>query len=82
MPRIKSAKKRMRQTRARTTENRSQRSALRTAIKNARGATTPDEKAKAIALAEKLVSRAGRKRLIHPNAAARLKSGLAKAKSK
>ncbi|MBL8986453.1 MAG: 30S ribosomal protein S20 [Gemmatimonadales bacterium] len=82
MPRIKSAKKRMRQTRARTTHNRAQRSQLRTAIKNARQAETPEARAAALAVAEKLVSRAGQKRIIHPNAAARIKSRLAKTKAK
>ena len=80
MPRIKSAKKRMRQTRARTAVNRGHRSELRNAIKNVRQA--PDEKVRAVAIAraEKLISRAGQKRTIHPNAAARLKSRLAKIK--
>ena len=82
MPRIKSAKKRMRQTKARTVTNRGHRSQLRTAIKNARAAGTPESHAAAVATAEKLVSRAGRKRLIHPNAAARIKSRLAKAQAK
>ena len=35
-----------------------------------------------MAVAEKTLDRAGRKRLIHPNAAARLKSRLAKAAGK
>ncbi len=74
MPRIKSAKKRMRQTKARTAVNKGQRSQLRTAIKTVRGLTDPDARAKAFAEAEKLIDRAGQKRIIHPNAAARLKS--------
>lgn len=80
MPRLKSAKKRMRQARSRTAVNRTQRSQLRTAIKRVRQA--PDEKARAEALATaaKLIDRAGRKRLIHPNAAARQKSRLSKIK--
>ncbi|KAB2957609.1 MAG: DEAD/DEAH box helicase, partial [Thermoanaerobaculia bacterium] len=41
--------KRMRQTRARTTHNRAQRSQLRTAIKNARQAETPEARAAALA---------------------------------
>ena len=81
MPKIKSAKKRMRQTKARTTQNRGQRSQLRTAIKNARKAADPKAKAEAFAVAEKLIDRAGRKRLIHPNAAARIKSRLSKTRS-
>ena len=80
MPRIKSAKKRMRQTKARTIANRGQRSQLRNAIKNVRQATDPETRASALARAEKLISRAGQKRMIHPNAAARQKSRLSKLK--
>ena len=43
MPRIKSAKKAMRQSRRHAVVNRAQRSALRTALKRVRGATTKDE---------------------------------------
>jgi len=78
VPKIKSAKKRMRQTRARTAQNRSQRSQLRTAIKRVRQAADAESKAKAFAQAEKVIDRAGRKRLLHPNTAARLKSRLRK----
>jgi small subunit ribosomal protein S20 len=60
--------------------NRGHRSQLRTAIKDVRQATNPDSRAKALAVAEKLIDRAGQKRLIHPNAAARIKSRLSKAK--
>lgn len=77
MPRIQSAKKRMRQARARAANNRTQRSQLRTAIKKVRAA---GGEAAAVAYAEaaKLLDRAGRKRLVHPNTAARHKSRLAK----
>ena len=77
MPRIKSAKKRMRQAKAHTTLNRTQRSQLRTAIKKVRSATGAEAQA-AYDEAVRLLDRAGRKRLIHPNAAARSKSRLAK----
>lgn len=73
MPRTKSAQKQMRQARSRTARNRSQRSALRTALKQAR--STAESRPEAV----KLLDRAARKRLIHPNKAARLKSQLAKA---
>lgn len=73
MPRTKSAKKQMRQARSRTARNRSQRSALRTALKQAR--SSAESRPEAV----KLLDRAARKRLIHPNKAARLKSHLAKA---
>ncbi len=76
MPRLKSAKKRMRQTKARTTHNRAQRSQLRGAIKKVRQSTDPKARAEALGEAVKLLDRAGRKRIIHPNAAARYKSRL------
>jgi small subunit ribosomal protein S20 len=77
VPRIKSAKKRMRQAKTHTTLNRTQRSQLRSAIKKVRGAAGTDAQA-AYDEAVRLIDRAGRKRLIHPNAAARQKSRLAK----
>ena len=78
MPRIKSAKKRMRQSAEARDRNRAQRSQLRSAVKKVR-ASAKDQVASALSAAEKTLDRAGRKRLIHPNAAARLKSRLAKA---
>ncbi len=79
MPRIESAKKRMRQAHARTAQNRTQRSRLRNALKKVRTAVGAEVES-AYAEAVKLLDRAGRKRLIHPNAAARQKSRLAKLK--
>jgi small subunit ribosomal protein S20 len=67
----------MRQGKTHATLNRTHRSQLRTAVKKVRAAagaaaeTAYDE-------AVRLIDRAGRKRLIHPNAAARQKSRLAK----
>lgn len=77
MPRIKSAKKAMRQARARYEQNRAQRSALRTALKRVRLADSHDAAARAYALAAQQLDRAARKGLIHPNNAARHKSRLA-----
>jgi small subunit ribosomal protein S20 len=77
VPRIRSAAKRMRQARARATQNRTHRSALRTALKKVRSATGAEAKA-AYAEAVKLIDRAGRKSIVHKNAAARQKSRLAK----
>lgn len=77
MPRIQSAKKRMRQARTHAAQNRTQRSRLRGALKKVRTAAGAEVEA-AFAEAVKLLDRAGRKRLIHPNAAARHKSRLAK----
>jgi small subunit ribosomal protein S20 len=77
VPRSKSAKKHQRQAKARTAANRAQRSALRSAVKAARAAS-PEQQATALKRAERLLDRAGQKRLIHPNTAARLKSRLSK----
>ena len=77
MPRIESAKKRMRQARGRTAQNRTERSRLRTALKKVRAATGAEAET-AYADAVQLLDRAGRKHLIHPNAAARQKSRLSK----
>jgi small subunit ribosomal protein S20 len=67
----------MRQARSRNEQNRVARSTLRTAIKRVRNA--PAESAEAAYLeAVRLLDRAGRKRLIHPNAAARSKRRLRK----
>jgi small subunit ribosomal protein S20 len=79
VPRIKSAKKAMRQARRRTVVNRAQRSALRTALKRVRGAATKQEATVAYAAAVRLLDRAARKGLIHHNNAARHKSRLAAA---
>ncbi len=81
MPRIESAKKRMRQAATRTAQNRTQRSRLRTALKKVRAAAGAEVES-AYAEAVQLLDRAGRKHLIHPNAAARQKSRLAKLKAK
>jgi len=82
VPRIKSAKKRQRQTAVRTERNKAQRSALRSAVKKVRTAETPEETAKAFVSAQTLVDRAGRKNLIHRNVANRTKSRLAKLANK
>ena len=76
MPRIRSAKKRMRQAKTHATLNRTQRSQLRSAVKKVRAATGAAAET-AYDEAVRLIDRAGRKRLIHPNAAARQKSRLA-----
>ncbi len=77
MPKIASAKKHMRKSRAATVRNRAQRAALRTALKKAKapGATAAD-KTTAVSLAD----RAARKGLMHRNAAARHKRQIARAK--
>ncbi len=82
MPRTKSAKKQMRQTKSHTVRNKAQRSALRTALKRVTATTGSKDSATAILEATKLLDRAGRKRLIHPNTAARQNSKLARALKK
>ena len=77
MPKIKSAKKAMRQARSRTIRNKAQRSELRTAVKRVRVAATAVVATQAYAIAAKLLDRAARKGLIHKNNAARHKSRLA-----
>ena len=77
MPKIKSAKKAMRQARSRTERNKAQRSSLRSALKKVRAAATADAAAAGYALAARLLDRAARKGLIHKNNAARHKSRLA-----
>jgi small subunit ribosomal protein S20 len=78
VPRIKSAKKALRQSHSHNARNRGQRSALRTAVKRVRqveGAAAVEAYAQAV----QLLDRAARKGLIHPNNAARHKSRLAAA---
>ena len=78
MPNIASAKKNMRKSRAATARNRSQRSALRTALKKAKSPTaSAEERLDAVSL----LDRAARKGLVHKNLAARHKSRMAKAAS-
>jgi len=67
----------MRQAKTHSTRNRTQRSQLRTAIKKVRSAVGAQAEA-AYDEAVRLIDRAGRKRLIHPNAAGRTKSRLNK----
>ena len=55
-----------------------ERSELRSALKKVKGTGNADDRAQAV----KLLDRSGRKRLIHPNTAARMKSKLAKAANK
>lgn len=75
MPNIKSAKKRVLTSKARTDANKSARSALRTSIKKARAEGAD---AQVIKTASINVDKAAGKGLIHKNKAARLKSQLAK----
>jgi small subunit ribosomal protein S20 len=80
MPTTKSAKKRLRQSLERRTQNRAAKSAVKTQVRKVREAVKAGDIAKAEAelrLAAKRLDRAGIKRVIHPNAASRTKSRLA-----
>jgi small subunit ribosomal protein S20 len=80
MPHTNSAKKRLRQSLERRTLNRAVKSAIKTQVRKVRAAVTAGDLAKAqteLQLTAKKLDRAGAKRVIHPNAAARTKSRLA-----
>jgi small subunit ribosomal protein S20 len=72
--RTKSALKRMRQTVKRTLRNRAVRSRIKTLLKRARTASSPQPEA--IRAAVSALDSAARKGIIHPNTAARKKSRL------
>jgi small subunit ribosomal protein S20 len=79
MPNTKSAKKRLRQNIVRRGQNRSIKRAVRTQCRKVREAVTAGDAQQAeteFRLAVKRLDRAGTKNIIHPNAAARLKSRL------
>jgi small subunit ribosomal protein S20 len=77
VPNVKSAEKRMRTNKIREQRNKSKRSRLRTALKNAETASTPEAASTTFVTAQSLLDRAAASRLIHPNKAARIKSRLA-----
>jgi small subunit ribosomal protein S20 len=79
MPTTKSAKKRHRQSLEKRAVNRATKSSIKTQIRKLREAVTAGDSAKADAefrLVATKLDRAGAKRVIHPNAAARTKSRL------
>ena len=76
MPNIKSAKKRVVLSRKWTARNRTARARIRTAVKKVREAGDPDTARALLSEAVSLLDRAGRRRLIHPNRVARIKSQL------
>ncbi len=78
MPNIKSAKKRMRLSRAANERNRAQRSRLRTAIKRVQQAEDATSAQAAYKRVQVLLDRAATNSLIHPNTVARMKSNLAR----
>jgi small subunit ribosomal protein S20 len=75
----KSAKKHLRQSLERRAKNRATKSAIKTQIRKVRAAVAAGDIATAeaeVRLAATKLDRAGAKRVIHPNAAARTKSRL------
>jgi small subunit ribosomal protein S20 len=79
MPNTKSAKKRLRQNIVQRDRNRSIKRAVRTQCRKVREAVTAGDAQQAeteFRLAVKRLDRASTKNIIHPNAAARLKSRL------
>jgi small subunit ribosomal protein S20 len=76
MPNIKSAKKRMELSAAARVKNRAERSRIRSAIKQVRSAENAEDGAARLRDAVALLDRAATRRLVHPNRAARIKSGL------
>jgi len=81
MPIIKSAKKRMRQNERRNAHNRMRRSTLRTSIRRLREAIEAGDREAVQAQwlkTQGIIDRTARLGIIHPNAAARTKSRLAR----
>lgn len=78
MPNTSSARKRMRQSEKRGRRNQTQRSQLRTAIKNCMSATDADEATAAFRRTTALLDRYASKNLLHANKAARKKAQLAR----
>lgn len=76
MPNIKSAKKRMELSAVARLKNRSERSRIRSAIKNVRAASSAEEGAAKLREAVSILDRAATRRLYHPNRVARIKSSL------
>jgi small subunit ribosomal protein S20 len=76
LPNVKSAEKRMRTSAIRAERNRMFRSRLRTALKKVRTATSAAVATEALRDAVSLIDKAARKRIVHPNKAARSKSRL------
>jgi small subunit ribosomal protein S20 len=80
VPNIKSAKKRVKVIAKKTAQNKTIKTALKTAVKKAYIAvdTNSDDKAQAVSLAFKKIDQAVAKGILHKNTGARGKSSLAK----
>jgi len=74
----KSAEKRIRQTKARRTENRYYSRTARTAVKKLRNMTSKEEAARFLPKVASMLDKLAKKNVIHPNKAANMKSSLTK----
>jgi small subunit ribosomal protein S20 len=82
MTHSKQAAKRVRQSEKRRRQNRATASALKSAIRKVRDAGTAADTAAHLAAAMRQADKAAKSRVIHPNAAARYKSRLARLANK
>ena len=86
MPRIKSAKKQLRQSEQRHNRNQAIKSRVKTVVRAARtaiaAATDPQQAETAVRMASRIVDKAVTKGVVHPKAAARRKSRLARQAAK
>lgn len=78
MPNIKSAKKRLRQSRKRREHNKDVKSSIRTVIKRLLQTESPDEAEEMLRQASSMLDRAARRGILPENAVARRKSRLAR----
>lgn len=78
MPNIKSAKKRLRQSRKRREHNKDVKSSIRTVTKQLLQTEKPDEAEALFRRASALLDRAARRSIVSENAAARRKSRLSR----
>ena len=76
MPKLRSAKKRLRQDSQHRIRNRSALSRMRSAVKAVRQAEDAPAAQAALAKAVSIIDKSARHKIIHPNAAARYKSRL------
>ena len=82
MPNTKQAAKRVRQGDAARTHNKTIRSAMKSAIKSVQEAETSEDALAKLPAAMKKIDKAAKRRVLHPNAADRTKSRLARAAAK
>ncbi|HIG11567.1 MAG: 30S ribosomal protein S20 [bacterium] len=79
MPNNKQAAKRLRQSEERRKANKTDRSAMRTAVRQVLEADTSEAAQAALQIANKRIDKASKRNILHDNAASRLKSRVARA---